>query len=175
MLAEFGDKTQLAIVALSTRHDRISVLFGSLLAFAVVDGATVIVGEAIASVLPLDIVYAISGVSFIGLGLYVMASKDSEEVALRRGKFSAVSSFLTISLMELGDKTQLAIVALAARYGHALEIFLGVMLAFLLLTLTALLVGRVLSEKVPKRYLKISSAILFILFGMLSLISLVTH
>jgi len=173
MLAEFGDKTQLAIVVLSARYNRLAVFSGSLLAFAIVDGATVLVGEAVAAVLPLDLICAASGLVFIVLGVYSLAFLDSGEVSVRGGKFAAFSSFLTISMMELGDKTQLAIVTLAARYGHVLEILSGVMLAFLLLTAVALSVGRVVSERIPERYLRVASAVLFILFGVLSLTGLV--
>jgi len=169
ILAEFGDKTQLAIVALATRHDRLAVMLGSLSAFALVDGLTIVMGEIIATLFPSDLLPIASGLVFIAMGLYFVVTRDYGEVVVKRGKVAFLSSFATISAMELGDKTQLVLVALAARYQAITEVFSGMMLGFLLLTAAALLVGRVLSERVSLRYLRIGSAVLFMAFGLLSI------
>jgi len=172
LLAEFGDKTQLAIVALGTRYDRLAVMLGSLSAFALIDGLTIILGEALAALVPMSLLLIASGLVFIAIGFYILVSKGDEEVTVRGGRFAAVSSFMTISMMELGDKTQLALVALAARYQSPAEVFTGMILGFLLLTAAALLVGRVLSERMPLRYLRVGSAALFMAFGLLSIAGL---
>lgn len=172
LLAEFGDKTQLAIVALGTHYDRLAVMLGSLSAFALIDGLTIILGEALAALVPTSLLLIASGLVFVAIGFYILVSKGDEEVTVRGGRFAAVSSFMTISMMELGDKTQLALVALAAKYQSPVEVFTGMILGFLLLTAAALLVGRVLSERMPLRYLRIGSAALFMAFGLLSIAGL---
>lgn len=173
-VAEFGDKTQLAIVALCARHDRSAVLAGSLLAFAVVDGLTVLIGDILASVLPFGLIHGAAGLVFVALGVYLLLSRGEEDIKLRGDRFAVVSSFATISMMELGDKTQLAVVTLAARLGHAMEVFFGVMAAFSILTVLAVSVGKLLKDRIPRRNLEVASGVLFIAFGLLSLANLLT-
>jgi putative Ca2+/H+ antiporter (TMEM165/GDT1 family) len=78
-----------------------------------------------------------------------------------------VSAFGLIFLAELGDKTQLAAMAMAARSESPLTVFLGAMAGFGLLTLIGVAFGGLLSKFVPELYVRIGSGLLFILFGLL--------
>ncbi len=75
--------------------------------------------------------------------------------------------FITISLAELGDKTQIAILLLATRTSKHFSLFLGVLLAFLIADGIAVLLGGFLTNIVPSRYLKIGSGLVFIIFGLI--------
>lgn len=78
-----------------------------------------------------------------------------------------VSTFGLIFLAELGDKTQLAAIAMTARSQSPLTVFLGAMAGFGLLTLIGVAFGGLLSKLVPELYVRIGGGLLFILFGIL--------
>jgi putative Ca2+/H+ antiporter (TMEM165/GDT1 family) len=81
-----------------------------------------------------------------------------------------LTSFGFVALMELGDKTQLSVIALSAESGAALMVFLGAALGFLWLTVLEVALGKAIGEKVPKDYIRIGSGLLFIAFGIIFLV-----
>jgi len=176
--AELGDKTQLATLALCSKHKPLSVFAGAMLAFASVSGVSVLIGEALASTISTFWVNLGSGIIFILVGVYVLFSKKTEGTKAVKHKFSTIatiSSFFTIALMELGDKTQLTILVLATRGWPPLFVFLGAMLAFLTLTLVGVVIGTSIFKFMPERYVRVSSAVIFILIGVLFLLAAFTN
>ena len=171
-LAELGDKTQLAVITLCSRHDWKVVLSGAMLSFALIDGLSVLVGRGIAEVVPLFWIQIIGGVMFIAFGLYILLHKERENESFKLTEKSSgfISTLILISLAELGDKTQLAVIALAAEYAEAVMVFLGVISGFLAITIIGVLIGKGLIHLVPQRYLRLISAILFIGFGLIFLL-----
>ena len=171
-LAELGDKTQLAVITLCSRHDWKVVLSGAMLSFALIDGLSVLVGRGIAEVVPLFWIRIIGGVMFIAFGLYILLHKERENESFKLTEKSSgfISTLILISLAELGDKTQLAVIALAAEYAEAIMVFLGVISGFLAITIIGVLIGKGLIHLVPQRYLRLISAILFIGFGIIFLL-----
>jgi len=173
-LAELGDKTQLVIVSLSPKNKSKSVFIAALLAFALVDGISVIIGGSLALLVPTFWISLGAGIAFLGFGVYALFSKEAEEISVKARPVALASSFFLVALMELGDKTQLAVIALAAEYEAPTLVFLGVMLAFTVLTGLAVTLGAALSRLVPIRYVKIGASLLFVLFGVLFLWSAVS-
>ena len=171
-LAELGDKTQLAVITLCSRHNWKAVLSGAMLSFALVDGLSVLVGRGIAEVVPLFWIRIIGGVMFIAFGFYILLHKERGNESFRlTGKSSGfISTLILISLAELGDKTQLAVIALAAEYAEVVMVFLGVISGFLAITIIGVLIGKGLIHLVPQRYLRLISAVLFIGFGLIFLL-----
>jgi len=171
-LAELGDKTQLAVITLCSRHNWKDVLSGAVLSFALIDGLSVLVGRGIAEVMPLFWIQIIGGVMFIAFGLYILLHKErkNESFKLTEKSSGFISTLILISLAELGDKTQLAVIALAAEYAEAIMVFLGVISGFLAITIIGVLIGKGLIHLVPQRYLRLISAILFIGFGIIFLL-----
>jgi putative Ca2+/H+ antiporter (TMEM165/GDT1 family) len=92
-------------------------------------------------------------------------------VKVRRGKSAILTSFITVLIMEPGDKTQLSIVTLAAKYAAPISIFLGMVFAFVLGMGIAVVVGNKLLKSLPHRYLRVFTGTLFIFFGMIFLLS----
>lgn len=164
-IAEFGDKTQLAAITLSARHKPVSVFLGAMLAILLVDGLSVLVGGALAGLLPMFWVGVGSGLVFILFGAYTLLSRGEEEVRISGHKFAFVTSFSLVALMELGDKTQFAAIALAARCGSPALIFAGIVLAYLIVMGAGVIVGASLLRLVPMRYIRICASAAFILFG----------
>lgn len=79
-----------------------------------------------------------------------------------------------VTLMELGDKIQLVVIAMTAKAGGSLLIFLGASLAFLVVTAIAVTIGIAIQKVVPMRYIRIGAAVIFIVFGILFLLSTLT-
>ena len=82
-----------------------------------------------------------------------------------------VSSLALVALAELGDKTQFAVVALASRYNQPVMVFLGMMLAFVLVTGIGVVLGATLVKRIPMKYIRVGSSAMFLPFGIAFLIS----
>jgi len=116
-LMEFGDKTHIAVITLSMKHKPLLVFAGALGAFAVVDGASVLVGGFVADLIPSFWINVISGGLFLIFGVQTLRGENGGDEAEESGKGALASAFSLVSLMELGDKTQFASFVLAARAG----------------------------------------------------------
>ena len=168
-LAEFGDKTQIAVISLSAKHRPRSVFIGALLALALVGGVSASIGGLIAPFVSAFWVGLVAGISFIAFGTYTLLSKESAIVRIKERSRTVTTSFLLISTLELGDKTQLAIVALAAEYNAPIQVFLGAMLSFALMTALCVIFGKIISRYVSARYIRIGASLIFFAFGVLFL------
>jgi putative Ca2+/H+ antiporter (TMEM165/GDT1 family) len=168
-LAEFGDKTQIGIVSLSAKHRPRSVFVGALLAFALVSGVSALIGGAIVPFVSAFWIDLVAGISFLIFGAYTFFSKEDTMVKIREHSKTVTTSFLLLAVLELGDKTQLAIIALSAEYGAPLQVFLGAMLAFTLLTALGVVFGRIISRYISANYIKIGASLIFVVFGVLFL------
>jgi putative Ca2+/H+ antiporter (TMEM165/GDT1 family) len=168
-IAEFGDKTQIAVVSLSAKHRPRSVFIGALLAFALVDGVSALIGGALAPFIPAFWIGLVAGISFLIFGVFTLFSKEDTIVKIKEHSKTVTTSFFLIAVMELGDKTQLAVIALSAEYGAPIQVFLGVMLAFTLLTALGAVFGKVISRYISARYIKIGASLIFVVFGVLFL------
>ncbi len=78
--------------------------------------------------------------------------------------------FITVALAELGDKTQVAVLCLSAKTKKHLELFLGIALAFLLTNIISVFLGAIASRLIPVNIIKIIAGLMFILFGLLTLL-----
>jgi putative Ca2+/H+ antiporter (TMEM165/GDT1 family) len=172
-LMEFGDKTHIAVITLSMKNRASDVVIGALAAFAIVDGASVLVGGFIADLIPTYWVNVTSGLLFLAFGVLTLIRKDEGEAELTDKRSAIVSAFSLVTLMELGDKTQFVSFVLSARYGSPLLVFAGIMLGSLLITGSGVVIGRGLLRVVPERYLRYIAAALFIVFGVIFLASAV--
>ncbi|HYB68367.1 MAG TPA: TMEM165/GDT1 family protein [Candidatus Acidoferrales bacterium] len=168
-IAEFGDKTQIAVVNLSCEHRPRSIFIGALLAFALVVGVSASIGGAIAPYISAFWIGLVGGVSFLIFGVCTLFSRKNRIVKIKEHSKTVTTSFLLIAIAELGDKTQLAIIALSAKFGAPVQVFLGAMLAFALLTALGVVLGKIISRYVSTRYVKIGASLIFILFGILFL------
>src|SRR3990172_9103929 len=129
-LAEFGDKTQLAVIALSARYDRVKIFTGVILAFALVTGLGVLVGDVIYIFIPHDVIRILAGLLFVVFGVITLSSKENFETdeATSIGN-PLLSAFSMIALAEMGDKTQLSAITLEAKYDSPFFVFAGSVLA----------------------------------------------
>lgn len=175
LIAELGDKTQLAIISLSSTYKASHVFSGAMLAFLAVDGISLAVGGSLLALLPMRLVLIVSGIVFIIFGIAPLLSKKEKEAAKLKPKsstFPLLACFSLISLMELGDKTQLITITLAAETSPIL-VLLGMTMAFALLTTVAVVLGTKVLSRLPLKWLKIGTSALFIIIGALTILSAV--
>ncbi|SFM61761.1 TMEM165/GDT1 family protein [Methanolobus profundi] len=165
-LAELGDKTQLAVLVLSTKTRKYtSLLAGVMLAFIVTDGLAILLGNFIANRIPMDYVRIGAGILFIIFGLTTLLKReDDDDDGTYELKSPFISGFGLILVSEMGDKTQLASALFATQYDPVL-VFIGVILALLLLSSMAVYVGKMLMERINKRTISTAAGILFIVIG----------
>ncbi|CCK76864.1 conserved hypothetical protein [Oleispira antarctica RB-8] len=171
--AEIGDKSQLVCMALAVRYRAVPVLAGSILAFLLLNSVAVIFGAAIAGWIPeLAIAIAVS-VLFLGFGLHaLLANADDEEITdedlqVKSQRHILFSTFALITLAELGDKTQLAVIALSSQ-GNPTSVWLGSTLALVATSIMAVWAGRTLLQRIPIVLLHRISGILFIVLSSLA-------
>jgi putative Ca2+/H+ antiporter (TMEM165/GDT1 family) len=169
-LMEFGDKTHITVIALSMKNKTRDVFIGATAAFALVDGASVLIGGAVANVLPTFWLKVGSGALFIILGVISLVKKE-EEQGIKLTKNIFLSVFSLVALMELGDKTQFASIILAARYGSPILVFLGIVFASAIISGSGIILGHGVIRFLPQRYMKYITSSLFIFLGSLFLIT----
>jgi len=170
-LAELGDKTQLAVISLSCRHSALHVFSGAILGLFLVDGVSILVGASIAAVIPIRWITITSGVVFILFGVFTFLSKKEDKTEVKeKSRFPLFTSFYLVALGELGDKTQIATIALAAETSWD-SVLLGVMMAFALSVGIGAFLGAKILVRLPKRWLKVGTASLFIALGIISVVS----
>jgi putative Ca2+/H+ antiporter (TMEM165/GDT1 family) len=175
-LAELGDKTQIAVITLSCKFKALSVFVGAMLAFLVTTGVAVAIGDALTFVLPTFWIRIAAALIFLAFGIYtiilaIVKKSEAECKTREEARNGVFSSFSMIVLMELGDKTQLSVIALTAEYELPLFVFAGVMLAFALVTAIGATVGMALTRVVPLRYIQLASGIVFLLLGAVFLVT----
>ncbi len=182
LLAEMGDKTQLLAMAFATRYSAQKVLIAVFLATAINHALAVLVGRFLTTVIPLDIISFIAALSFIIFGLWTirgdrlapgligtagvsLAAKGEDKKESRFGPIITVG--IAFFFAEMGDKTQLATIALAVEYRNMLSVLMGTTLAMVAADAVGIAIGIVLKKHIPERTIKWVSASIFALFGFL--------
>jgi len=172
-LAELGDKTNLTTMMLSSKAPAISVFAGSMLAFFLVDGVSTLIGGELLSFLPYKLVSLASGLLFIVFGAFSLIGRK-ERIEIKNQRATFIRTFSFVCLMELGDKTQLASIVLAAELNNPLIVLVGVMLAFSAVTGIGVIFGAKLLRLLPEKHLRIGTSLLFILFGCIFALSAIS-
>jgi len=165
-LAEFGDKTQIAILLMSskTKH-RLRMLLGVMMAFAAVDGMAILAGSYLSGHLPMQPIRTVSAGVFILFGLLMLREGEEKDEGVKEMKNPLMSGFTIIFLMELGDKTQIAAGLLATRYDPKM-VLLGALAALFALSATAAYFGKWISERVDRKTMTRAAAAAFLAIGL---------
>lgn len=172
-LAEIGDKTQLLAFILAARFKKpLPIILGILCATVINHGLAGALGAWITSVVTPEVMRWALGLSFIGMAVWTMIPDKIEEeetqVARHLGVFGA--TFITFFLAEMGDKTQIATIALAAHYGAPLMVVIGTTLGMLVADVPAVFVGNKFAEKIPMKLVHSIAAGIFAVMGLLTLL-----
>ena len=172
-LAEIGDKTQLLAFILAARFKKpLPIVAGILCATLVNHGLAGALGAWITSVANPEVMRWMLGLSFIGMAIWTMIPDKVEEeetqVAKHFGVFGA--TLVTFFLAEMGDKTQLATVALAAHYGTPVMVIAGTTLGMLIADIPAVFIGNKFANNIPMKLVHSVAAAIFAAMGLLTLL-----
>ncbi|MFG2380857.1 TMEM165/GDT1 family protein [Streptomyces avermitilis] len=172
-LAELPDKTALAGLVLGTRY-RASYIFAGVAAAFALHVALAVAAGSVLTLLPQQIVHALTGVLFLGGAAVLLMKKDEGEEEIRKPEnqsFWKVSStgFMLILVTEFGDLTQIMTANLAARYDDPLSVGLGAVLALWAVAGLGIVGGRALMKKVPLSLITKVAALLMLALGAWSL------
>jgi putative Ca2+/H+ antiporter (TMEM165/GDT1 family) len=167
-LAEIGDKTQLLAFILAARFKKPApIILGILLATLVNHGLAGALGAWITSAISPGTLRWVLGLSFIGMAIWTLIPDNIEEeetqVAQRLGVFGA--TLITFFLAEMGDKTQIATVAMSAHYADPLLVVMGTTLGMLIADVPAVFVGDKLATRIPMKLVHTIAAAIFALLG----------
>ncbi|MEG3626477.1 TMEM165/GDT1 family protein [Streptomyces poriticola] len=172
-LAELPDKTALAGLVLGTRY-RASYVFAGVAAAFALHVALAVAAGSVLTLLPQQIVHALTGVLFLGGAAMLLLRKDEDEEEVRRPEnqsFWKVSGagFMLILVAEFGDLTQIMTANLAARYDDPLSVGLGAVLALWTVAGLGIVGGKALMKRVPLRLITQIAALLMLGLGAWSL------
>jgi putative Ca2+/H+ antiporter (TMEM165/GDT1 family) len=172
-LAEIGDKTQLLAFLLAARFKKPWPLIAGILAATLINhGLAGAVGAWITTAVSPGVLRWVLGISFIAMAAWTLVPDKIEDeesaVAGRLGVFGA--TFVTFFLAEMGDKTQIATVAMAARFADPVWVVAGTTLGMLIADVPAVFVGDKLSARIPMRLVHGVAALLFALLGLATLL-----
>jgi putative Ca2+/H+ antiporter (TMEM165/GDT1 family) len=171
-LAEIGDKTQLLAFILAARFKKpVPIILGILVATLVNHGLAGALGAWITSAVTPEILRWVLGISFIGMAIWTMIPDKIEDeetnVAQKFGVFGA--TLITFFLAEMGDKTQIATVAMAAHYATPLLVVIGTTLGMLIADVPAVFLGDKLANKIPMKLVHSIAAAIFAILGIATL------
>jgi putative Ca2+/H+ antiporter (TMEM165/GDT1 family) len=173
-LAEIGDKTQLLAFILATRFKKpIPIIAGILMATLANHGLAGALGAWITAMVDPFIMQWVLGVSFIAMAIWTLIPDNIEEeetqIALKLGVFGA--TLVTFFIAEMGDKTQIATVALAAHYGSPVWVVAGTTLGMLIADVPAVFIGNKLADRIPMTVVHRIAAAVFALLGIATLLN----
>jgi Ca2+/H+ antiporter, TMEM165/GDT1 family len=171
VLAEMGDKTQLLAMAFASKYRWQTVMWGVFVATLFNHLLAVLVGAYLTTIVPLQLIQICAAASFILFGLWTLRGDrlDNEDKRFSFSPFWTVA--VAFFIAEMGDKTQLATVALATKYENLICIWLGTTSGMIVADAVGIIIGIVLGKSIPERLVKWFAAIIFILFGILGLYS----
>ncbi|MHA1932404.1 MAG: TMEM165/GDT1 family protein [Promethearchaeota archaeon] len=199
-LGELGDKTQLIVFNLTLEYEKsYKVGIGATLGFALIVSIGVIIGSIVTQFIDLSIIAFLSGVLFVIMGILEVpkirklylerkVNEDNSTITASSSdidnsnekitsllsklkKNAYLAGFFFIFIMELGDKTQILTVTLTSVYSSPVEVWLGSFLSLITLAWMGVFLGAIIAKKVPKLYLAVISAIIFIGIGCITIIT----
>ncbi len=173
VLSEMGDKTQLLSMLLAAKFRKpVPIILGVFVAMLVNHTTAGWVGSWVAHALGPDLLRWVVGISFIAMAGWVLVPDKidtTETIAKRFGVFG--TTVITFFLAEMGDKTQLATVALAARYQDLFSVVAGTTLGMMIADVPAVFIGNRLAEKISMKWVHGIAAAIFALLGVLTLLN----
>ena len=168
-VAELGDKTQLMALCFATRHGARVVLAAIVLSTLVEYGLAVMLGGSICRLLSPSWIALLAGMAFIAFGFWTLRSDESEDPDCgKEGSRTPFHALIgTFFLAELGDKTMLTTIVLAARY-PAVLVWLGATMGVALCNGLAIMAGQTLGAHLPAKTIRLSASVVFFAAGAVS-------
>ncbi|QWD95119.1 TMEM165/GDT1 family protein [Polynucleobacter sp. MG-Unter2-18] len=175
-LAEMGDKTQLLSMMLAARYPKqvLAIIGGIFIATIANHACAALLGHWLTTFMSPDLLKWILGLSFLGIGLWLLVPDHIDDAAGSKVADRAFQVFmLTVGLFflaEMGDKTQIATIALGAKYPDVFSVTVGTTLGMMLANAPAVWVGQKFTNRMPIQWVHAVAAITFIAIGIATLI-----
>lgn len=166
-LAEIGDKTQLLALVLAARFRQpVPIIAGILFATLANHALAALLGVSAAAWLEGPWFGVAVALGFIAMGLWTLVpDKLDDDETPASGRSAFLTTLVAFFLVEIGDKTQIATIALGARYGDVLAVTAGTTLGMLLANVPVVLAGDALIRRVPLKAVRVAAATLFVAMG----------
>jgi len=170
-LAEIGDKTQLLAFILAAKFRRPTpIIFGILFATLVNHGFAGAVGSWLTSLVTPGVMRWVLGVSFIGMALWTLVPDKFDESEARFAHLGVFGTTLVAFFFaEMGDKTQIATIALSAQYKTFLAVVAGTTLGMMIANIPAVILGNRIANRIPVRLVHAIAAAIFAILGVATL------
>lgn len=170
-IAEIGDKTQLLSLFLVSRFSRRTpIILGILVATLLNHGLSALLGAWVAQWIPDTVLLWIIAVSFVAIALWLLIpDKDDAEDSQLLGLGAFMATTIMFFIAEIGDKTQIATVVLAARYDETFWVIVGTTVGMMAANVPVIMAGKWLMDKVPLATARIGASVLFIVLAIVTI------
>ncbi|QKM65670.1 hypothetical protein DCO17_03935 [Polynucleobacter tropicus] len=175
-LAEMGDKTQLLSLMLAARYPKqaLAIIAGIFIATIANHACAALLGHWLMTLVSPDVMRWILGLSFLGIGLWLLVPDHIDDAAESKVVDRALQVFiLTVVLFflaEMGDKTQIATIALGAKYEDVVTVTIGTTLGMMLANAPAVWLGQKFTKRMPIKWVHGVAALTFIAIGVVTLL-----
>lgn len=166
-LAELGDKSQLLVLGLAARFRKpVPIILGIFLATVLNHALAGVVGTSLGARIGPQSLRWLLGLSFVGVAVWMLLSNGRDPAIPRMPRLGVFGTTLaTFFMMEMGDKTQVVAMALAASYGSLYSVVAGSTLGILLADVPVVILGAVAAQRMPMERLRAIVPVMFLLFG----------
>jgi putative Ca2+/H+ antiporter (TMEM165/GDT1 family) len=175
-LAEMGDKTQLLSLMLAARYPKqaLAIIAGIFIATIANHACAALLGHWLMTLVTPEVMRWILGLSFVGIGLWLLVPDHIDDAAHSKVADRAFQVLmLTIVLFflaEMGDKTQIATIALGARFSDVVSVTIGTTLGMMLANAPAVWIGQKFTQHIPIKWVHLVAAISFLIIGVATLV-----
>ena len=175
-LAEMGDKTQLLSLMLAARYPKqaLAIIAGIFIATIANHACAALLGHWLMTLVSPDVMRWILGLSFLGIGIWLLVPDHIDDAAESKIVDRALQVFiLTVVLFflaEMGDKTQIATIALGAKYEDVVAVTIGTTLGMMLANAPAVWLGQKFTKRMPIKWVHGVAALTFIAIGVVTLL-----
>ena len=171
--AEMGDKTQLLsfVLAARFRGQQWPIIAGIFIATVVNHALAALAGDWVAMKVSPDVMRWVLGLAFLAFAAWALVPDTLDETDEKNNKHGAfLTTLVMFFIAEMGDKTQLATVALGAQFGSLVAVTMGTTLGMMVANVPAVLLGESLAKRFPLSKMRFVAAALFAIFGVLILL-----
>jgi Ca2+/H+ antiporter, TMEM165/GDT1 family len=170
VVAEMGDKTQLLAMAMAGKYKAKQVLMGVLVATILNHALAVALGSYLSSLVPMNVVKVVAAAAFLAFGLWTIRGDKLEDEEDKKVKFGPIITVaIAFFLAEMGDKTQLMTITIAAQNNQPIFILMGTTVGMLIADSIGILCGVWMCKHIPEIYIKWAAGIVFMFFGTITL------
>lgn len=169
VVAEMGDKTQLLAMAMASKYKVKQVMLGVLVATILNHALAVAVGSYLSDLIPMNTVKIVAAIAFLAFGLWTIRGDKLDDEENKKVKFGPIVTVaIAFFIAEMGDKTQLMTITIAAQNKQPLLILAGTTTGMLIADGIGIIGGAWMCRHIPEVYIKWVAGIVFMFFGTLT-------